>query len=425
MELLKLFRIIGSSLEQLEFGDITPIQLKESHDLNVRTYLTVSFIRDGETKPTVKTIHLSLLFTETVIGKCATWDEVVNELTEVMVDSYTSKDLDIENPSKYLNQISVSNNLNLNMHYTTLKSPDLKDVPTLLWKLRDLSITQKEDTPKDERIDFNKCLCSINGLLTKPYVFNGELIVPEGMSFMLDSSDINWPDVVLLDFSTLADFTIIPLSECEHQILKPENGNALGCDIALTLPDVNLAGKSVMAVIGNTLILHDKLFVVDENTVHITPFKYPIHTNMLLKKKLEMAYIPNTDIYRTYEETLEQYVYTDMFKDDHEGAFLIVVDTPSLYISDLPIAPEDSGKKVRTHAPLGILRRRATWGIVDYVVREYNNVDILSISQAPNLFVTDDKVHLEQFGMDFFNCDHNETILNIGNSGYEMFRIVA
>lgn len=427
MRLLKLFRDKNRRLEQLSFSEITPEELKLSHDLNTISYMTVDYIpHDAEDDtPVVKTVNLSLLLTETIIGKLNTWAEVVTELTEVMVESYESASLDIEKPVKYVGHISGLNNDHLDLHYTSMDSPDFRDVPSMMWKLTDLCITQRAKVPEDEKLDFSKCLCSINGLVSKPIVHKDELFVPDGMKFMLDSTEIRWPDVVLLNFETLADFTIVPFSDCTHKVLRPGGAKVDGCDIELTLPDTDLTNKSVMAVVGHTLILHDQIFVTGKNTIHVAPYRYPLNVNLLMKKKLSQDYIPNTDLYRTYEDNLKNYIYTDMFDKDHHGAFFIVIDTPNLFIAPMNIAPESSGRELRTKDPLGIVRMQANWGIVDYVYTEYNNITIINPNESPHLMLLDGPFLEEQIGMDYFNCLHNTTITDIYNSPFEMFRILA
>jgi hypothetical protein len=374
-----------------------------------------------------RTVHLSLLFAETVIGKKTTWTEIVDTLTPAMIEAYTANALDIHNPTKVVNQISVMNHKYLDAHYTTISSPESRDIPTLLWRLQDLSISQRPETPTKERIDFNKCLCSVNGLLSLPTVYNNELLMPSGTTFMMDSGEQKWPDIVLLDFTHMAPFQLIPFSACTHKVLKPTYGSPdAGSDIELKLPEgIDLTNKSVMIVIGHTLIFHDQLYVTSKNTIHITPYVYPLNINLLMMKRLSLQYVPNTDTTRTYEENVLKYLYEGMFSPKHYGAFVIVVDIPNMYIAPMEISPEARGRLIRTKAPLGIVRRLATLGIVDYVHEHYNNIDILYLNDAPHLFQLDIPFLQEQIGVDHFQSIYNNIIRDIHHSPYEMVRLLA
>ena len=445
MELLRLFKIDNKRISQISFSDITPKEIIERHTLNMKWLLDVQYTQDDEVFQ--KTINLSLMFTETIVGRQDTWVAIVMVLTNAMVDSYEIASVNIDYPNNFVGQISANNNLYFNVGYTSMKSLGETNNPSMLWRLRDIVISKNKenlDTDLMRNLDLSKCVTSINGILSRPVVFEDKLYVNDGLTYMFDTTNLIYPDIVLLNFTTMnTDIEFIPFSSCEHRWLN--NYDQLEYDwyrdVEVTLPDgIDLSNKSVMCVIGHSLILHNDLNVTNNNKVFLSPYRYPIWSSILMKLRRQEEYIRNTSIIRSNELTVKNYVEQLMWEETHYGAFFIILDTPSLYITESTVASEVGARMLRTNDNLGILRKKSNWGIVDYVSDSYNNINILHLNESQSQFPMDNDLVGEQIAFDTFDCEHNfwsdhirspyqgfkrtPYIPNLAEAGYEMFRII-
>ena len=422
MKFLKLYKKQNGFLTTIPFSKNTPVQIFSNVDLNTFYYINLSYEKDEKT--ITKTIDLSLLMSETKLGKLKTWQEIIDNLTEVQIESYSSAYLDVDNPVKYVDQISITNSLNMDIHYTQVDSPGTRDIPSMLWKMTDMCISQKE-----KKLNFNNCICSVNGLISKPIVFNDEMYIRDAMTYLTHDNTYRWPDVIMLDFNPIGNIQIVPFSDCKHNILQEEHINYAGSDVEVILPeDISLNNKTVLAVIGHTLILHNRLFVVNDRTVHLQPYTYPLQNSLLHKHQMQSKYVKNTEIVRTEDVNLRNYIYKDMFNKDHNGAFFIIVDTPNMYITESTVFEEVDKFTLRTHDNLGILRQRSNWGVIDYVYDKYKNMTILTINEPTHSILFDNKFDEELVSTDVFNCRHNrhqEKYPDAYYTTYEMFRLIA
>lgn len=324
------------------------------------------------------------------------------------------------------------NDPSFHLHHLDMNSLGEEDIASALWRLQDLCI-RHGTIGEHLKIDFTKVLVSINGIIDLPFVYKDQLFVKNGAKYMMDATEKMHPDIVMLDFSTLADVKFIPLSQCKWKFCSDNDTDPTHTyrNIELTLPNVNLSNTSVMAVIGHTLILHDKLTVTGKNKVQISPYLYPIEKNLVNILQRTQNYISNTTTYTTDENTMEKYITETMFQQDHRGAFIIVLNTPSLYLSYTTLSKEVDERMLRVHGNLGILRKKWNWGLTDYVQSEFNNMTIVHLNPSRDIYIENEDRLGTLVCSDDFNCEHikderNHTHLhNHRYSHYEMFRIIA
>lgn len=448
MEIYKLYIIKNCYITEQDISEVSLPDIRDTltknKDTSLMFYLGVKVFTKDEYENTIitpNTINLSLMLLETDFIHCKTWDEFEDKLTQHILDTYKTSHIDIQNPERVVHQKSVTRQSGLDVSYTSLESPEVEGIPNLMWRLPDLIVRNKFKKGHKDYVDLNKCILSTNGFLSNPYhTDDGELIAPEHTTFLRSSDELNDPNIILLDFSDFAEFITVPFSKCKVSSLGANEhlGRVEYSDLSITIPGVDLTNKSVMVVLNHMLILNDSVHVTGRDTIHIEPRLYPLQNSHTVMMYHQGTYIPNTDILIDRDWTLPGYMKNTMTDKNHHGAFVIVFDTPDIFMYKAPLYMEYDNQSFGTKGPLGLLRKKSTWGFVDYVFTKYDNILHISTSHNNHTAVLDRDPLEPQIGLtyrrvrtnglDFWdesNPHKEDTIKDIRKNDYEMIRIMC
>lgn len=320
-------------------------------------------------------VNLNELMLETPIGRCVTWAEVEATLTLSHLQMYEAT-IDTTG-TKQPHVVSVLSSTDFTVSYGSLMTPNVRNMNSLKWKLKDLIITKKNTCP----INFNNCICSVNGVMVRPIIYHGEMFIPNGATYLYNTGIGKGANIVLIDFTPLGGCTCIPFSYCKKKIT---NMNFIeNSDMYLTIPeDKDLTNKTVFVAMGYTLDLLDNATVVSPKDVLISPYKWPLALSLSKSYESSAKYVRNTQLIHV-DTTVESYLLNGMFSPDHYGAFLLVVNNPSInrtleYCTELL-----KYKTYRCKQTPSILVHENSKAILDYTHVPYNTEHILYIDNPP------------------------------------------
>lgn len=404
-----------NDLITLIYTNYTPVTIKEIIDLNTFLYLEI------EKDNTKILLDLSLLLLETNIGKITTWEEIYPLLTDVVIKSYTAKITNIGNPVDVLRAYYPLSDPSFVVSYLKMSVPEERNIKEFMYRLPDLAISRKDNTNK---INFNNCLVSCNGVVNRPIVFADELLIKDGTRQLQSTTELIKPNVVLLDFTDFGGFTIVPLSQCTPKYLSRNNKIDYLADIELTLPaNIDLTDKTIFPVLGGSLFFPKNIHVVTTNKVVISP------SNLRLKASL-LKQQSNTDeyLYHGYtfqcNETIKNYILNTMWEEDHYGAYLIVVNRTPLIVQEYDVnefyqTTSDSLTKD------GILFDYTLQSVCDFT--KYENTTTMDIYQPGTSGIleldinTDDTVGA--YAMEFTKCKHVDCCIDHRQQRLKLIRI--
>ena len=422
MELSCLIKITKGSMESYAIESKTPAEVKEDHDLHTRWYLELYDETTGE----YSDIDLSLIFLETKLAKCTSWDEFASQLTDMIIRAYT-----VSVPDKDSKNLTITHLLNsddFEISYCNIDVPEDRNMLIYKWRMPDLVITRINQ--KNTNI-FKNCICSINGIVSRPYVYKDELYIKNGNKVLSSTTDQFTPSIAMLDFSQLGDIEIIPLCDCTGQVLSGSTFNsATYADIKVYIPnEYTLDNKTVFPVIAHSLYFPDNVTVSGSNSLVISPYKLPIRTSLVKLYQHMNEVIANTDVINT-KLSIEHYIRNCIVKTninngselDKDGNFLIVVNNPSIFIEKTKVHIY-SDSLFSSLASDGILFDQTTQSIYDYVKIDYDSLtDIYTTRCNPN-YELDIPFSDNMFSILSWDCEHNEELFNIHRKDLYLLKV--
>lgn len=422
MELSCLIKITKGSMESYELETKTPSEVKEDHDLDTRWYLELYDETTGERSD----IDLSLIFLETKLVKCSTWDEFANMLTDMIIRAYTTSVPDKD--SKNLTVTHLLNSDDFEISYCNINTPEDRNIPVFKWRMPDIVITRINQKNTN---NFKNCICSINGIVSRPYVFKGELYIKDGNKHMLSTTEQFTPSVAMLDFSELGDIEIIPLSECTGTVLtKSTYNSATYADIKVYIPEqYTLENKTVFPVIAHSLYMPEEITISGNNSLVISPYRLPIRTSLIKLFQHNDEVIPNTDVVNT-QTSVEHYIRNSIVKTDintgkeldEYGNFLVVVNNPSIFIEKTKVH-NYSDSVFSTTVDDGILFDQSTHSIYDYVKIDYDSVTDLYTTRCNPNYELDIPFSENTYSILSWDCAHKEELFNIHRKNLYFLKI--
>lgn len=412
MELVHLVKIKKGQMEVYGLSDKTPEQVQEDHDLHTRWYLLVS-ISDTEKIH----IDLSLVFVETSLNRLTTWEDIKNNLTDRILEAYSATLP--TNTTKNLITTHLLNTDDFELSYCNITTPEDRNIKTFRWRMPDLVVTKINEK---NTTNFNNCLCCINGIVSIPYVYKGELFIKDGARYMSSTTELNWPSVLLMDFSELGDIEIIPFKDCSTKYYTDHNAKDSYCDIKLYLPDgKSLKNKTVFPVIAHSLFFPENVIISSQNSIVISPYKLPIRTSLLKTYQHSEKFIENTDIIKT-DSSVEKYITEEMFATDWYGNFFVVVNNPRIFITSVYTTVYASS----THSTIsdnGILFDKSTQSFLDYTKVEYDSLTDLYTNRCSSNFEFDLPFSYYSTSVLNWDCVHREDLFNIYKRDYRILNI--
>lgn len=423
MELSCLIKIHKGSMESYDIDSKTPTEVKEDHDLHTRWYLELYDTTTGE----YPDLDLSLIFVETKLNKCTTWDEFASLLTDKIIRSYLTSV-----PKQNENNLIVTHLLNhedFELSYCNINTPEDRNIRTFRWRMPDLIISrlnQKNTT------NFDNCICCINGLVSMPYVYKDELFIRDGAKHMSSTTEQYYPSMALLDFSQLGNIQIVPFSECTGKVL---NGNvshssASFTDIKVYLPEeYDLNEKTVFPVIAHSLYLPGDITISGNKSFVISPYKLPIRSSLLKLYQHNDTFLDNTDIIKI-DMSVESYIRNSIVKTnintgeelDVYGNFLIIVDNPNVLVEKNKL-DNYSDSVFNSKTTDGILFDQSTQSFYDYVKIDYDSTTDVYMTRFSNNYELDIPLNEPIYGMLSWDCVHNEELFNIHKKNLYLLRI--
>lgn len=410
-----LVRIQNGTITYFDINQISLVDLKFNHELSSRWYLLIKYGNDLPQNTTW--VDLSLLLTETKIGKLTTWISIQENITDALIESYAII-LPIDS-NHYVTTTNLLNSEDFDLHYTSFKSPEERDVRQFRWRLTDLAI-QKVNTKN--YTNFKNCICSVNGLVSMPTVFNNELLVRDGALYMSSTTDTKWPSVVLIDFSGLGDIELVPFSKCSIIYKNKDRKANAYSDVKLYMPEhITLKNKTIFPVVAHSLFFPKDVTITSNTSVILSPYKLPISTSLLKLYNHSGKFIRNTDIVKT-DVSVEEYLTTNMFSEDDYGNFFIIVNNPSVYMTKTH-AVTFSNSTYTTSVQDGILFDQTTQSFYDYVKNPYNFItDLYTVHNLP-IYPLDVPYSRPCISLTDWNCVHNELSPNLALDDLYLLRI--
>ena len=304
----KLFSKEGSTISQLDLTKVKPSDIIY-HEITLDDPLDKIYL--GQVKDTEldgeALVDLSLLFTATTLVKdcqlhilngqveaelpdpnLITWEDVEACLTDKLVMGYSIPLFDINDHSHSLRFAQVLHTDAFSFSYCMWQTPEDRNMRLRRWQLLDAAITKLDSK---NPINLEDCLLSINGCMSIPFMWNHELLMPDGASFIHNSSYKKIPSITLLDFGPLGGYEAIQFSSCTYTIKEPYKeikSSSIHPEKAIwiTLP-TTLTGKTIWMVIGHSLYFSG-FKQVSDTTIEIVPGLLSLDT-MLTKSAYHKA----------------------------------------------------------------------------------------------------------------------------------------
>lgn len=427
----RLFAKEGATIIPLDLEQVTPGDVI-FHEVSVNDPLDLIYLAEVEdTELDGKAlIDLSLLFTATTLvrdcqlhmvqGKTDTalpdpesiaWKDVEACLTDKLVMGYSSPLFDPDDYSRVLRFVQVLHTTAFSFSYCMWQTPEDRNMKLRRWQLPDAAITKLDEKNPIELAD---CLLSVNGCISLPFMWNDELIMPDGASFIHNSSYKKMPSVTLLDFGPLGGFETIQFSSCTYTLKEPykeTSSTSIHPETSLwiTLP-TPLTGKTVWMVLSHSLYFTG-FRQVNDTTIEITPSLLSLDT-MLSKVAYHKAhYLLDTDVSKT-DETIITYLNETIWKEDHFGAFFILIPTDCLTIQEVPFIRYAKNQMYfgQKHAT-GFLWDKKTHSVFDHTALYYESITDKYVMESDDLaYLTQTEAYRDYFSTDYFHPYFREMV---------------
>lgn len=424
MEILYLTKTVRGDMSTYDPNDISPQDVLTDHTLHTRWYLTISYehipiINEGsqcpppedeDTEPEVvtATLDLSLIMVETNLVKCTTWEEFLEKLTEKIIKGYETTLPDQTGHNLLATNLMHSSDFEIS--YTNILTPEDRNIKTFKWRMPDLAITKLN--PKNTT-NLDNCICSVNGIVSLPTMFKGELFIKDGARHMSSTTYTSHPSVLLMDFTELGDIEIIPFKDCSVKYYSDHNAKNPYADIKFYLPEhVSLQNKTVFTVLAHSLFFPEMSTVSSFSSIVLSPYKMPIRTSLMKLYEHNTDYVDNTDVVKT-DVSFDKYITESMFDDDYHGNFFIIVDNPRIYINKTHM--EKYAKSMYTSVGRdGILFDQTTQSFYDYVKNPFeSSVDYYTASAWWRMHELDTPYDTPMVGVERWPCVHKDRLWNI------------
>lgn len=393
----------------------SPLYVIQHLELNTFWYVKVFNSSTDE----YYTIRLLDIMLDTPLGKVSTWDEFDTLLTEVICVAYSTTIPDTDKSKKVLRNINVINHLDLELSYTSINTPEDRNNRYFRHIFTDIAISKKNPNVD---IDFKNCLCSINGIITRPVVFRDELFFKNGVKYFKNMTSNSWPSVELIDFSKLGNIQIVSFSECEHSWRNELNDPNPYTEITFNLPkNIDLRNKTVFPVVCNSLFFGDNIKITSPNTIILSPSKFPI-TSLLTKK---MNYggdlIENTLIGRTISQN--KYI-TDILPNSYDDNFFVIIDIPRVFVSSQSTYEFVANNQISNDYQ-GILLDIATQSIYNYTKVHYDSLIDLYLNRILDIHPLNLPPYENTVSIQNLKCIHDEELYTLSKGNYYLVRVVG
>jgi len=354
-----------------------------------------------------------------------TWNEVSELITDKIIIGYREDIPDFTDSSRSMISTTVLNDFDFEMSYGTWRNPSDRNIKNRRYRLTDMIITKIND---DSRFNLENCILSVNGLVSTPKVFEGELYSIDSALYTHGNTDKRIPSILMMDFSNLGGFTIIPLSQCDVRSKTGEDYQTKivpNIDLELILPEgIDITDKTIFPVIANSLFLPNMITKTGKNTCVISPYKFPVGISLLKRYAASNKFVPSSSIIKT-SESINEYTTDIMFREDHYGAFLIIVNTPKVYIRKTHA--ETYCWNVATTVPdtAGVMFDATSQSFIDHVKCEYTSmIDHYTIKKLDQWIIpTINPLDGCLYSIETMKCIHQNFMKNVADNDLYIMQI--
>lgn len=419
MHISKVYLEKGYDLITYYPEDISLDQIKAN--TNIASVYTVEVdINDNGLNLT--TINLSILLTLFEAGQSTTWSEFVATLTPAMIEAYYRPIPNLMNPAKAVRAISPLTSPDFELSYLNLSVPEERDIKQFRYRLLDLGIKK---TNPENRFNLNNCLCFVNGLTSRPIIHNDEFLMKNGAKYMASTSETRHPSTVLLDFSELGGFEIIPFSSCQRQFKNYTNLPDAQTDIKIIFPEgIDVFDYTIFPVVGHTLFFPDSIGYLSSKSVLMKPDLFRIEMSLLKQQAASNGYLERTHILKT-EESVSDYLLNTMFSQNHYGAFFVMIKNRKLLMSRTKV--HNFCKSVKSSLGTdGFIYERTTQSFLDYTSMKYDSVNDFYLNPLHGILHLDSQNPTGiQYALHTSRCNHVDTFRDYGLGGFEFIKLIG
>lgn len=419
MKISKIYLESGYNLFVFTPEEISLSEVKADTNLESTYVLELDINEDGTL---LKTVHLSILLTIFEAGKCTTLDELLLTLTPALIEAYAHSVPNLSNPQHAVRSISPLTSPDFELSYLNLSIPEERNIKQFRYRLLDLGIKK---TNPDNRFNLENCLCFVNGLTSRPVMYNDELFMKNGAKFMGSTSELRHPSTVLLDFSELGGFEIIPFSSCEKKFRNYTNLPDPQTDMKIIFPEgINIFDYTIFPVVGHTLFFPDSLGYLTERSVLFKPDKFRVEMSLIKQAAASEEFLERTYIMKT-KESVSNYLLNTMFEADHYGAFFVMIKNRKVLLHRSRI--HNFCKSVESSLLRdGFLFERGTQSIVDYTKVYYDSFNDLYMNPMHGVLELDSQDPTGvRLALPECKCKHVDSFRDYSLAGCELVRIIG
>lgn len=352
-------------------------------------------------------IDISKLMSETALGRCSDWDELLEGLTEELILGYSFRipwspfwQIFIDDQShKYDKTVLSKTKLyqhvyyleqddQFKINYGTVLDPNIRNINAFKYKLKELIVTKNSDTVAD--VALSNSIFSVNGIVTRSYVYNDEAYLMDASKNIRGTYEKANPEITMINFDDLGVVTIHDFKDCEYRYLNVENEYTANTDIEVRLPDnVDLNNNTVFAVIAGKLYYPDELPLFSDNSFILNLSKLNIDLYQSLRLMMRDEYFLSTNIAQAEYGVEEYFNYIKANKDNL--SFIFTVDNPNISIVRQPSLMQIGKHSIEFHTDVhkGILYNKTTRTIKSFVPINYPSKTSFKISPEDIIHRTD------------------------------------
>lgn len=411
----KVYKRGKASFTSFNRDDFSLDELFRDVDINTHYYMTCLY-KDEEID-----VDLSLLVTDTSIGKCQTFLEVQDNLTEELLFGYRVE-LDIKDSGglkRSLQSFSLFSEQGISIHYADRRTPEDRDIPQFKRRYRDLILTDEDGEKRVENY-----LVSVNGLLTVPMRFKGELFLRNGAKYLYSNDKTDTPGLVVLDTKNLGGYEIVNFSECEFTPLTEFKQFLIEGDLKIKFPNdrgLDYSELTPILIFNNTLFTPDKFQRISMDEIVIHPYIMPLVNAKVEREVSTENPLRGTCIYKNDVSLHDYFLESSKGKRDDECC-IILLKTKELFLDKKDVKRDFDDKTIFLSNKInGILVEKATKRIIDFTSVKYGEKNNLFLERKEELFTYCEDNHS---GFITIETPHygveKEFSSNRANSDYEM-----
>lgn len=410
--------------------DMTPAIIKTRVGLNVRHYV---FMKTDK-YPKGIYLDISLIFQEQPIGQVSTWEDFALQLTDMLVDSYklSGAGLSSSNDGTFKQALNIHpyGTAEFSVGYCDMRDPTLVNNKARRFDMPDLVISKNKDMVTSLKdINFDNCITSVNGVISRSVVYNNNLYVVNGAKHLWDINKNNSINIFTTDLTPLGGVVAVPLSKCtiKYQIStrydEAHQPDPLYSNVKIILPvEYNLNNYTPLLVIAGKCQFPDEIAIENTRTIRIEPYRMNIPLRLLQIYQSSAEYTTSTDVVPT-QITASQYINT-LGQTDMSAIYDMVylIKDPKVFVRREYVAPEIGWLSKCTKSTPGICIRTSDGSWMTNATIEYNEKYYhFGVRWPHDTTILTEPSEKQQYGTKEVNCIHADKFFRDLRSGiYEM-----